>query len=130
MPDELTVRLVEQRLAEPDARNGFILDGFPRTVPQAKALDELLERSRRPLQCCLAIQVPLEEAVERLRRRAAIEGRSDDSEEAVRTRLRVYEERTAPLADYYRQRGTAAAVDGSGSIPEVAARIEETISRW
>lgn len=130
VPDELTVEVVARRLAQPDAREGFILDGFPRTVPQAKALDELLERAGRPVQLCLLLQVDAERVVERLRRRAEIEGRSDDTEDGIRTRLRVYEERTAPLFDYYGDRGLAAAVDGVGGISEVAARIEEAVTRW
>ncbi|MCH8083658.1 MAG: nucleoside monophosphate kinase, partial [Myxococcales bacterium] len=105
-----------------------VLDGFPRTAAQAEALDVLLERMGTNLECCVALVVDEDSLVARLLGRAKIEGRSDDSEETIRTRMSVYRAQTAPLVDYYRKQGVLAEVDGLGSIEEVAKRIEEALS--
>lgn len=125
--DEIVIGVAEERLRQPDAAEGFILDGFPRTVAQARALDALLERLGCKLERCVAIRVDTEELVQRLLRRAEIEGRSDDNEEAIRTRMDEYEAKTAPLVAYYREQGVLAEVDGMGGVDEVAARIREAI---
>ena len=125
--DELVIAVAEQRLARPDAAQGFILDGFPRTVAQAEALDGWLEKKGWKLERCVAITVDTDELVARVLRRAELEGRSDDTEEAIRTRMEEYETKTAPLVAYYRERGVLAAVDGMGSVGEVAQRIREAI---
>jgi adenylate kinase len=125
--DEIVIGVAEERLRQPDAAEGFILDGFPRTVAQARALDALLERLGCKLERCVAMRVDTDELVQRLLQRARIEGRSDDNEEAIRTRMEEYETKTAPLIAYYRERGVLAEVDGMGSIDEVAARIREAI---
>ena len=121
--DELMLGLIEERLTEPDAGRGFILDGYPRNVAQAEALDELLERLGKPVDEALQIDVDEEQVIQRIARRAAQEGRSDDTEEVVRHRMEVYAEQTAPVVDYYAQRGILSRVLGDGSIEEVFQRI-------
>ncbi|HHN75322.1 MAG TPA: adenylate kinase [Acidobacteria bacterium] len=126
--DELMGELVEQRLAEPDAAAGFLLDGFPRTAPQVEILDRILGDDRR-VDAVLMLEVPDEELVQRLLRRAGIEGRPDDNRETIEERLRVYRARTAPVAGIYQERGVLRAVDGTGSIDQVFARIEAVLDR-
>ena len=126
--DEIVISICEERLAQDDAQSGFILDGFPRTQAQAEALAELLERLGSPLERCVAVIVDPEELVERLIKRSEIEGRSDDNEETIRERMRVYEEQTAPLLRYYRGKGLLREVDGMGSIDEISSRIEEALA--
>lgn len=126
--DEIVIAVAEQRLAAPDARRGFILDGFPRTPGQAAALDAMLDRLGTPLERCIALTVDEDEIVRRLLKRAEIEGRSDDSEETVRKRLKVYHAQTEPLIAHYSKQGIVRAVDGLGSVDEVAKRIEEALS--
>ena len=126
--DDIVIAVAEQRLAAPDARRGFILDGFPRTPVQAAALDAMLDRLGTPLERCIALTVDEDEIVRRLFRRAEIEGRSDDSEETVRKRLKIYQAQTEPLIAHYSAQGIVRAVDGAASIDEVAKRIEEALS--
>ena len=121
--DEIVIGVAEERLRQPDARNGFILDGFPRTVAQAEALDGLLEKLGVELERCVAITVDEDERVKRLLKRAELEGRSDDNEESIRVRMNEYREKTEPLVDYYRGRGVLVLVEGEGSVDEVAKRI-------
>lgn len=127
VPDEVVIGVAEERLRESDARRGFILDGFPRTVGQAEALDGLLGRLGSRLERCVSITLDEEELVKRLLRRAEIEGRTDDNETTIRTRMREYEEKTAPLVAYYRGRGVLEEVDGLGSVEDVARRIEQAL---
>lgn len=128
VPDAVVIGVAKRRLAQPDARQGFVLDGFPRTTAQAEALDALLGELGTPLQRCVALVVDETELVKRLLRRAEIEGREDDSEEAIRTRMRVYRQQTAPLCDYYRRRGVLREIDAVGSIDEIEKRIEEALA--
>jgi adenylate kinase len=128
VPDAVVIGVAEERLSQSDAESGFVLDGFPRTAAQAEALDTLLEGMGTKLERCVAIDVDEDSLVTRLLGRAQIEGRSDDSEETIRTRMSVYRAQTAPLVDYYRKRGILAEVDGLGSVEEVAKRIEEALS--
>ncbi len=121
--DEIVIGVAEERLAQDDARTGFVLDGFPRTPAQARALDALLDRLGTPLERCIAMSVDEDDIVRRLLRRAEIEGRSDDREEAIRRRIAVYLEQTEPLIAHYEARGILRSVDGSGSVDEVAERI-------
>lgn len=126
VPDELIVAMVKSELeGQEDVR--VLLDGFPRTTPQAEALDELLAQLRAPMTAAVLIEVDDEEIVSRLVKRAQEEGRSDDNEETVRQRLKVYEEKTRPLVDYYQGRGLLREVDGMGSVEEVFARISEVL---
>ena len=124
VPDEVVIGLIRERISRPDARDGFLLDGFPRTLPQAAALDRLLAGNGESLDAVINLLVPEATLVERMVGRAAIEGRSDDRPETVRERLRVYSEKTAPLVEHYGDRGIRIDVDGSGSIEEVTARID------
>jgi len=128
VPDPVVIRVVEERLAQPDARSGFILDGFPRTLEQAKALDALLAKLGLRLERCVAVQVDEEELVDRLLKRSGLEHRTDDDEPTIRKRMEVYRERTAPLIAYYRSRGCLAEVDGLGTVEEVARRIDEALA--
>lgn len=129
VPNEVVIGVAAERLSQPDAKRGFILDGFPRTVVQAEALDGLLGRLGVSLECCVALRVDEQALVERLLKRAQIEGRTDDNEETIRNRMRVYQEQTEPLVAYYREHGVLAVVDGFGTIDEVAARIREALER-
>jgi len=128
VPDEVVIGVAEERLRQPDAGRGFILDGFPRTAGQAAALDALLARLGVRLERCVALRVDEDELVQRLLRRAQIEGRTDDNEEAIRTRMQEYRRKTQPLTDHYRAAGVLAEVDGEGSVDEVAKRIEEALA--
>jgi adenylate kinase len=127
VPDSIVIGVAEQRLSQGDAARGFVLDGFPRTSAQAAALDDLLTRMGTELERCIALVVDEDVLVERLLERARIEARSDDNEEAIRTRMKIYHEQTAPLIGYYRQRGILAEIDGLGTIEEIEKRIEEAL---
>ncbi|HTF35752.1 MAG TPA: adenylate kinase [Myxococcota bacterium] len=128
VPDDVVTRVVEERLGQPDAQKGFILDGFPRTLEQAKALDTLLAKLGLRLERCVAIQLDEEELVDRLLKRSQLEHRTDDDEPTIRKRMEVYRERTAPLIAYYRSRGALAEVDGLGTVEEVGRRIDEALA--
>ncbi len=129
VPDELTVSLIRERLAEPDAAPGFILDGFPRNLAQAEALDALLAELDRPLTAALELLVPDDVAVERMRKRATQEGRADDTPEAMARRLEIYHRETAPLSEHYRVTGRLVGVDGAGSIDEVWTRVRDALAQ-
>jgi adenylate kinase len=122
--DEIVTAIAEERLAQADTASGFVLDGFPRTAPQAHSLDGILSRLNVKLDACLALTVDVDAVVERLQRRAEIEGRADDNADSVRRRMDVYEEQTAPLLEHYRSQGLLVEVSGVGEIAEVAASIE------
>jgi adenylate kinase len=106
IPDDMMVRIIERRLSQPDAQPGVLLDGFPRTVPQATALDEMLERTGREIGVVLFFDVPEDELRKRIAHRSGIDHRADDTPEAFITRMREYEAKTAPVLDYYQDRGT------------------------
>jgi adenylate kinase len=126
--DEILLGMLEDRLARADVADGFILDGYPRNLAQADALGQLLARIGQPMDHAVQLQVDTDLLVERIAGRAKAEGRVDDSPEVVRNRLNVYNEVTAPVIDYYRQRGTLKVVDGEGSMDEVFTRIVEAVS--
>ncbi len=119
VPDELVVEIVASRLADDDCTRGYLFDGFPRTLPQAAALDKLLDARDAPLEACIEFMVPHEELLKRLSQR----GRADDAEETVRKRLREYAELTRPLANYYDDRGILRGIDAVGTLEEVFGRI-------
>lgn len=156
VPDEVVIGLVEERLARPDAAGGFVLDGFPRTAAQAEALDAMLKRSGQALDRVVFLDVGREELLRRLTGRRTcgqcgtafhlvsapprtagrcdkcggeLTQRSDDTREAVANRLDVYENQTAPLLAYYRQRGLLASVAGEGAMGDVAADIRKAVKR-
>jgi adenylate kinase len=124
VPDEIMLGLIEERLAQPDVANGFILDGYPRNIGQAEALDGLLKRLEQPVDEALQIDIDVEMVVARIAKRAAEEDRSDDTEETVRKRMEIYAAQTAPVVDYYGQKGVLSRVLGEGSIEEVSQRIK------
>lgn len=126
--DEIVIGIAEERLSEDDARKGFLLDGFPRTLAQADALETLLEKLGVELDCCLALTVDNEAVVQRLLKRAEIEGRADDNEETIRERMRVYDTETAPLLAFYASRDRLIEVDGMGTIDEVGERIRKSLN--
>ena len=123
VPDAIIIGIVRERLGQPDATKGFILDGFPRNVAQAEALTEMLQRSAMALDHVLSIEVPEEELLKRLTGRRQIEGRQDDSDEAIRHRLEVYRQETAPLIAYYQQQGLLRPIPGLGTVEDVFQRI-------
>ncbi|WP_449277786.1 adenylate kinase [Leucobacter sp. GX24907] len=127
VPDSLTNEIVEDRLAQSDAASGFLLDGYPRTVEQVHALDAMLAPSGGGLDAVVLLDADTDEVVARLLKRAEIEGRADDTEEVIRHRQEVYTEQTAPLIALFTERGNLLAVDGLGSIEEVAERIAEAL---
>ncbi len=120
VPDELTSAIVRDRLAQPDAAVGFLLDGYPRNLAQVSDLDGFLDE---PLTAVIELSVPRDESIQRLSLRAAEQGRTDDNAESIAKRLAIYESETAPILDVYRSRGIAFAVDGVGSLDEVYERI-------
>jgi adenylate kinase len=124
VPDDVMLSLIEERLALPDAKDGFILDGYPRNLAQAHALESLLERMEQPVEEAVLIEIDPENVIGRIRKRAAEEGRSDDTVETFRNRVRVYGEQTAPVAGFYAERGLLTRVLGEGSIEEVLQRIK------
>ena len=128
--DDLMLGLLEERFAQPDTRNGFILDGYPRNLVQAAALDTLLERIKQPMDLAVQLDVDADMLVDRLAGRAKAEGRDDDTPEVVRNRLNVYNQQTAPVIDHYRNQGKLAHLDGVGSLDEVFTRILEAIDPY
>ena len=155
VPDEITIKMILQRIAEPDCQKGFMLDGFPRTLEQAKALDEALLKRKESIDCVIYIKVSSEELVRRLSGRficrkcqapyhmvsspPKVDGkcdkcggelyqRSDDSAETIKKRLEVYFSETAPLIDYYKESGKLAEIDGEGSIEQISESILEAIN--
>lgn len=155
-PDDLIIGIMEERLRQSDCEAGFLLDGVPRTVPQAEAVEAMLENLGRPLTAVVSIDVPDEDIIARItgRRSCPKDGmvyhvqykaprtegrcdlcgtelvqRADDTRETVENRLRVYKEQTAPLIDFYSEREVLAMVDGRGSIDEIAARVADAIDR-
>ena len=129
VPDDVVIGLIRERISLPDARGGFLLDGFPRTIEQAVALDRLLEGNGEALDAVINLLVPESTLIERMGGRATREGRSDDRPETVRERLRVYREQTAPVIEHYGAQGVRIDVDGSGSIEEVSGRIDRAAAR-
>ncbi|MBK8460374.1 MAG: adenylate kinase [Micropruina sp.] len=121
--DDLTLQVVHARLAQPDAANGWLLDGFPRTVGQVVSLDNDLANDGNKVDAVIALTADEDAVVARLLKRAEIEGREDDNEATIRNRMAVYAAETGPLLDVYRARGVLIEVDGLGSVDEVAERI-------
>jgi adenylate kinase len=125
--DDLMIALIRDRIGIPDASAGFILDGFPRTVEQAAALERLLAGNGQALSAVVNLSVPEAVLVDRLHGRSKDEGRSDDRPETILERLRVYHQKTEPLVGYYRGKGLLADVDGMGDIAEIAEKIDQAL---
>lgn len=123
VPDSLTNEIVADRLAQNDAAEGFLLDGYPRTVDQVQALDAMLAPMNASLGAVVLLEADADEVVARLLKRAELEGRADDTEDVIRHRQNVYVEQTAPLIELFAERGILVSVDGLGSIEDVAERI-------
>jgi adenylate kinase len=128
VPDELTNKLVRDRLQNPDCAKGFLLDGYPRTNDQVEYLDSILKQTDSQLDAVIQLTADTDEVVRRLAKRAIEQGRSDDTEEVLRNRLSVYEAQTAPLITVYASRGKLIKVDGLGEITQVTERIVEALN--
>jgi adenylate kinase len=127
VPDEITNKMVRNRIDEPDAEPGFLLDGYPRTLAQVEELDGMVEFTGHRLDAAVVLTVDSEEIVQRLLQRAEGEGRADDTEEVIRRRQEIYREQTEPLIDVYRDRGLLVEVDGMGEVDQVTKRIFEAL---
>lgn len=132
VPDEMVIEIVADRISEPDCANGFILDGFPRTVPQAEALDAMLAEKGLKLDHVIELKVKEEALVTRILGRASElaatgQGRADDTEETLRERLAVYKDRTVPILPYYRDKGLLESIDGMADFDTVAAGIDALV---
>lgn len=123
VPDEVTNAMVKDRLGQSDTANGFLLDGYPRTLEQVGELDVILDELDTPLDKVVEITANTEEVIQRLLKRAQIEGRADDTEEVIRRRMEVYAEQTEPLVAVYASKGLLVQVDGMGSVEEVSERL-------
>ena len=123
VPDEVTNKMVRNRIDEPDAKPGFLLDGYPRTTAQVAELDGMISFTGHRLDAAVVLTVNAEELVQRLLQRAEKDGRTDDTEDVIRRRQEVYAEQTEPLIEVYRSRGVLVEVDGMGEVDEVTARI-------
>lgn len=128
IPDSLMIRILEEILDhEPKAKDGVILDGFPRTVPQADALNRFFSRRGQTLHHVIGLEVPEEELVDRMIKRGQQTGRADDNIDTIKNRLQVYHESTTPLRDYYINEGKYRAINGHGSVEEIFAEIVRAI---
>lgn len=125
VPDQVIVDIIKERLSQSDCAEGFLLDGFPRTIAQAEALDTMLKEAGTPLDVVLELRVPEEELFTRL----ASRGRADDQPEAIRTRLVGYRNQTSPLLDYYTKQGLLQTIDGLGAIEDIWGRIEAVLDK-
>ena len=129
VPDDIMIELIRERLATDDTANGFVLDGFPRTAVQAEALDEVLDDIGRPLTVVLEFLLPEGVSIERLTRRAAEEGRADDTPDSIQNRLRLYHEQTEPLIEHYRARGNLVGIPANKPIEEVFEEIQKALEQ-
>lgn len=127
VPDNTIVALIAERILETDCASGYILDGFPRTVVQAEALNKMLSSRNEGLDVVILFDVPTKEVLSRMEARRQSEGRADDSSETQRERLQVYEKQTAPLIEYYQQAGLLRRVDGMGSVEEIQQRLVSSL---
>jgi adenylate kinase len=128
VPDATTIRMIEERLAQPDAGEGFVLDGFPRNLAQAEALDEMLRRIGRELDAILFFDLPDDVALERMEGRARDEGRADDTPEAMRRRLAIYHEQTVPVVEHYRVTGRLVPLHAARTVDEVFAEVQAALA--
>jgi len=129
VPDEVTIAMVQERLSQPDIKAGYLLDGFPRSLPQAKELEQILKLSNLPISHVINIQVPEEEVRTRLAKRATIEGRPDDADpKVIQKRIDTYKSQSEPCLVYYRPQGLVRDIEGIGTIDEVFSRIQKIFS--
>jgi len=128
VPDDVIIGIIKDRIKEEDAKKGFMLDGFPRTIAQADALNDMLAAENESIDIVVSIEVNDQEIIGRILERAKIEGRKDDTEDVVKNRLSVYRNQTEPLKTYYQSAGVLAEVDGMGTIDEVFERIKTVLN--
>jgi len=129
VPDSVVIGIVRDRIREPDANPGYVLDGFPRTIEQADALKAMLSEIKTPLQVALNLDVKDDALIARLLERARLEGRADDTEPVIKNRLETYHKQTRPLIDYYRKEGLLIEVGGEGTPAEVTGRIVDALRK-
>ncbi len=129
VPDELMVELIRERLGHEDAADGFVLDGFPRTLAQAESLDAMLREIERPLSVVFELQIDRATCIERLLRRAELEGRTDDTPEAIDRRLQLYQELTEPVVEHYRATGRLVGIHAERTVNEVFAEIQQALAQ-
>ena len=127
VPDEVTNLMVRNRIDEPDAESGFLLDGYPRTLSQVEELDGMIKFTGHELDAVLVLTVDQDEIVQRLLQRAELEGRADDTEDVIRRRQELYTEQTEPLIEVYRSRGILIELDGMGEVDDVTQRIFDAL---
>ena len=127
VPDEVILSLIREILDSPAGKRGMLMDGFPRTVPQAEAVDRFLAGRKERVSLVLVLEVPEDELVRRLLARAAKEGRADDNLESIQQRLEVYHRQTAPLVAYYERQGVVRRVPGAGSVEEIQQRVRKAV---
>ena len=128
VPDEVVTEIIRQKLSA-IGEGGFMLDGFPRTLEQARSLDGILADAGIGIDAVIFLEVPDEEVVQRITKRQEIEGRRDDTEDVIRNRLRVYKDQTSPLKDFYEKAGVLRAVEGVGQISDIAERIDGVLKQ-
>jgi adenylate kinase len=129
VPDEITIALIRERLAQADARHGFVLDGYPRSAPQAEALDEMLKEVGLKLDAILFFDLPDDVVTERMLRRAEDEGRADDTPEVIAERLRTYHEHTEPVVEHYRITGRLVPLHAERTIDEVWSEVQDALEQ-
>ncbi len=130
VPDEVVIGMIKGKLESMQDSNGFIFDGFPRTVEQAKALDDLLNANGTPISAMLSLEVEKQELINRLLSRGKDSGRADDQDESIiENRINVYNQKTSPLIEYYKKQGKHYGINGMGSIDEIAGRLRETVEK-
>jgi len=127
--DDILLAMLEERLSQDDVKNGFILDGYPRNLAQADALDHLLAKIGQPLDAVVKLEVPSQAIIDRVKIRFEAEHRKDDNPDVVRDRLQIYAQETAPVADFFARRGKLQVVDGVGQLDEVTARVRHALNR-
>jgi adenylate kinase len=127
VPDEIVIGMIEKRINAENNPKGFIFDGFPRTVAQAKSLDKMLSEKKTSIGIMISLDVKRQELINRLLKRGKEQGRSDDNLETIENRIKVYDDQTKPVMNYYDKQGKARYVDGMGSIAEIFTRIEKAI---
>ncbi|MBO4738570.1 MAG: adenylate kinase [Bacteroidales bacterium] len=129
VPDDLIIKILEKRMAEAKTTNGFLFDGYPRTLAQAEILEQLLTKMGTSLSYFISLEVPEDELTKRLLNRAKIEGRSDDTKEVIEQRFKEYEAKTKPVKDYFAKKGKMIQIVGTGTEAEVAERLDNILCR-
>ena len=127
VPDDVVIGVLKDRIAQDDAKNGFILDGFPRTIAQAEALDRFMAKHGREVEHVIGLEVPEDELIDRMIKRGQQTGRADDNPETIKNRLKVYHESTTPLREFYKNAGKYRKINGSGSVNDIFEEIAKAI---